>query len=280
VTAGPARSGTVVVKLGGDVIADRASLANVCAGVRGIVGAGARTAIVHGGGPQATALSKRLGVEAQVVAGRRVTDEATLEVMKMAVAGQVNVDLSAALRAAGVRAVGVAGVSAGLVDAVKRPPRVVTGAGPEPIDLGLVGDVVVVSLDLLGALWRGGFVPVIACLGSDASGQVYNINADVVANAVAGAITADHLLVVTGAPGILADPDDPSTRIPRLTLAEARAAIAAGTIRGGMIPKVEECAAGLAKSVRAVHVLAAATPDALLHELQSPGTVGTVLVAG
>ncbi|HEV8324959.1 MAG TPA: acetylglutamate kinase [Myxococcota bacterium] len=275
----PARGApTAVVKVGGEVVADPTALANLGAGLRALAESRVRLAVVHGGGPQASALQKRLGFEPQVVAGRRITDDAALEAVEMAVAGHVNVRLCAALRAAGLRAVGISGSSAGLVDAVRRPPRVVSGGGPDAIDFGHVGDVVSIGVDLLEALWSAGFVPVVACLGSDAAGRVYNINADVVANALAGAVSADHLLLVTSAPGILSDPDDPNTRLSRLTHHEARAAIASGSIRGGMIPKVEESLAGLAGGVRAVHVLSAAAPDALAREVRDPGSVGTVIL--
>ncbi|HEY0135019.1 MAG TPA: acetylglutamate kinase, partial [Nannocystis sp.] len=151
-------------------------------------------------------------------------------------------------------------------------------AGPDPIDFGLVGDIVEIRTELLRHLWAGGYTPVVNTLGIDpAKGEVYNINADTVASAIAAALKVDHLFLMTGVPGVLQNKDDPSTRIPRLTAAEARQAIASGVIVGGMIPKVEEALANIELGIGAVHILGA-TAGALQAEAQQPGSRGTVLV--
>ena len=143
---------TLVVKIGGEVIGSgEAKL--LAADLRVLIDEGARVAIVHGGGPQATELQKRLGLETRQVAGRRITDEATLDVMKMAVAGKLNVDLCAILTAAGLSPVGLHGASGLVVRATRRPPKVYAGAGPDPVDMGFVGDVFGVNLELLDSLW-------------------------------------------------------------------------------------------------------------------------------
>lgn len=262
----------VVVKLGGDVLAG-AALAAVAQDLRD-AGASARLLVVHGGGPQATALSERLGLAPRIVGGRRVTDAETLDVMKMVVAGKLNVDLVAALRAAGVPAVGLAGAS-GVVRARRRPPRVVAGGGSEPVDFGLVGDVTGFDDRLLAVLGDAGYWPVVACLGIADGGVVLNINADVVASQLAGAVGAAALVAVTGVGGVRRDKADPATRIPRLTVAEARAAIAAGAVQGGMIPKLEEAFAPLEAGVPAVHIVA---PGEIARALAAPGSVGTLLL--
>ncbi|MGE5184435.1 MAG: acetylglutamate kinase, partial [Acidobacteriota bacterium] len=228
-------TGGFVVKIGGEVVGS-GEAATLAADLRVLVsdpGGGARVAIVHGGGPQATALQKQLGLPTTQIAGRRVTDAATLDVMKMAVAGKLNVDLCATLAAAGVPAVGLHGASGLVVRAVKRPPKVYAGAGPDPVDLGLVGDVVGFNIALLEALWASEFVPVIACLGADAAGNVYNINADTVGNQLAAALKAERLLLVTSTPGVLRDVKDPSSRLAKLTRAEAHTAIAEQVVTGG-----------------------------------------------
>jgi acetylglutamate kinase len=209
------------------------------------------------------------------VGGRRVTDEVTLDIMKMVVAGKLNVDLCAALRAAGVPAVGVSG-SSGVIRAHRRPPRVVSGGGADPVDFGFVGDVDGFDAELLHALEAAGRVVVIACLGGDdAAGAVLNINADVVASQLAAALRADALVACTAVGGVRRDKDDPASRLARLTVAEARAAIADGTVQGGMIPKLEEAFAPLAAGVGAVHIVAA---DEIARSLDAPGSVGTLLV--
>ncbi|MBI3070532.1 MAG: acetylglutamate kinase [Deltaproteobacteria bacterium] len=268
----------IVIKVGGEVVAG--TEVGVLAGeVRALSETFFDVAVVHGGGPQATELQSRLGIKTRQVAGRRITDAATLDVMKMAVAGKVNVELCAALGAAGVRAVGLHGASALAVHAKKRPPRVVTGGGPDPIDFGFVGDVAGFNLELLSTLWGAGYTPVVACLGADDTGATYNINADIVANQLAATLKAAHLFLVTGSPGVLRDVDDVTSRIPKLTVDEARRAIAAGQITGGMIPKIEEAIAVINAGVGTIHILGNLAPGDLARAVGTRGSVGTALVA-
>jgi acetylglutamate kinase len=279
----PVGRGLVVVKLGGDVL-EGATLALVAADLRavaspaasGVSGASTtrRLVVVHGGGPQATAMSERLGLVPRVVGGRRITDAPTLDVMKMVVAGRLNVDLVAALRAEDIPAVGLHGAS-GIVRAHRRPPRVVAGGGEDPIDFGLVGDVEGFDLALLALLLDAGYWPVLACLGLASPGLVLNINADVVSGQLAAALGADALVAVTAVGGVRRDRSDPTTRIPRLTVSEARAAIQTGIVQGGMIPKLEEAFAPLASGVSAVHIVA---PGEIAGALSAPATVGTLLL--
>ena len=260
---------TVVVKLGGELVGGP-KMAELARDIQALSDAGDRVVVTHGGGPQATALSKKLGIEPRMVGGRRITDAPTLDVMKMTIAGQVNVDLCAALRATGLKPVGLHDV----VRAHKRPPRVVSGGGPEPIDFGHVGDVDDFDLSLLDRILDGGWLPVVACLGHGGDGAVYNINADIVANQLAGALKADALVLVTGAPGVLRDINDAASRIPRLTIAEGKRAIADGVVSGGMIPKLEESFAALSLGARAIYIVA----GDLARAVAEPGSVGTVLV--
>jgi acetylglutamate kinase len=268
----PARPIDAVIKLGGEVLEGEA-LADVAADIAR-ARPGRRLLVVHGGGPQATALARKLGIESRVVGGRRITDDPMLEIMKMIVAGKLNVDLVAALRADGVPAFGVSGAS-GVIRAHRRPPRVVSGAGDTPIDFGLVGDIDGFDAEMLDALDARAALPVIACLGADPGGTVLNINADVVASQLAAAVRAGALVACTAVGGVRRDKDDPATRLPRLTVAEARAAIADGTVQGGMIPKLEEAFAPLEAGVGAVHIVA---PNEIATSLLEPGSVGTLLV--
>ena len=194
----------VVIKLGGEVV-QGPHMAAIAADVAEMRAAGVPVVIVHGGGPQATELQKRLGQTPKIVGGRRVTDQETLEVMKMIVAGKVNVDLCAALVAGGSKPVGLHGASACTVLAQRRPPTVVSGGGPDPVDFGYVGDVVGVNDGLIALLISDGYVPVLACLGADERGGLYNINADAVANQVAIRLDARALVLVTDVPGVMRD---------------------------------------------------------------------------
>ena len=269
----------IVVKLGGEVVGTPVGAA-VAGDVATLVQQGARVIVVHGGGPQATTLQKALGQEPQIVGGRRITDAATLDVMKMVVAGKVNVDLCGQLMAAGCKPVGLHGASSAVVRGVKRPPRVVSGGGPDPIDFGLVGDITGFNRELLELLAFADYVPVLACLAADEHGQVLNVNADIVANQVASALAASALVLVTSTPGVLRDVQDPQSRLRRLTVAQAKAAIADKTVTGGMIPKLEESIAALADGrVGAIHIVGAIAPGELVQELAEPGAFGTALFA-
>jgi acetylglutamate kinase len=293
---------TAVIKLGGDVLEDPARgevargvargreaaggarISRVGAGelaspepIAGGLGPsqGLRLLLVHGGGAQVTALSGRLGVETKMVGGRRITDAPTLEVLEMVVAGRLNVELCAALRGLGVRAVGLHAGS-GVLRARKRPPRVISGGGPDPIDFGLVGDVVGIDRPLLDALWAAGYLPVVSCLGLSEEGQVLNLNADLAASQMAAALEADTLVAVTAVGGVRRDPKDPATRLATLTVAEGRAAIASGVVTGGMIPKLEEAFTAIAAGVRSVQVVGATE---IAEALTTPGTVGSYITA-
>ncbi len=265
----------IVIKLGGDVL-EGAALARVAQSVRQVLAQdpAPRIVVVHGGGAQVTSLCAKLGLPTQMVAGRRITDGATLDVLKMIVAGRLNVDLCAALQAQGVAAVGLH-AGTGMVRATHRPPRVLTGAGALPVDLGLVGDVASFDLALLTTLWQAGRVPVLSCLGLTAQSEILNLNADLTASQLAVALCAHALVAVSAVGGVRRDKDDPGTRIGRLSAAEARAAIASGQVRGGMIPKLEEALSPLQAGVGSVQIVG---PDEIATALRHPGTVGTLLV--
>ncbi len=276
-----ATRGTIVVKIGGEVVGS-GEAAVLAADLRVLVEGGARIAIVHGGGPQATELQKRLGLETKQVAGRRVTDAATLDVMKMVLAGKLNVDLCATLVAAGLSPVGLHGASGLVVRAIRRTPKAY-GGNPELVDLGLVGDVTGFNLGLLETLWTAGYVPVIACIGADAEGGIYNINADLVGNQLAATLRADRLFLVTSTPGVLRDINDPASRLPQLTCAQARAAITDGVVTGGMVAKLEEAMAVIDQGVGAIHILGKLASGDLVRAMRETNpadskTVGTTLL--
>jgi acetylglutamate kinase len=156
---------------------------------------------------------------------------------------------------------------------------VYASAGPDPVDLGLVGDVKAVNRELIGLLTESGYIPVLACLGAGADGQMYNINADTVANRVAIELGAEGLMLVSDVPGVLRDVSDPASRIPRLTVAEGRRLIAEGAVTKGMIPKLEESFAALGEGVRRIHIVGRLASGDLVREAAAPGSIGTVLVA-
>ena len=274
------RDQAFVVKLGGDVLKDPAALDHVAGQLALLHSLGIRLVVVHGGGPQASDLQKRLGQEPQMVAGRRVTDDAALEAVKMAFAGSLNTDLVAALREHEIQAVGLTGVDGDLLTARRRPPvRVVDDAGVErTVDYGNVGDIAGVDPRVLTTLLDGRFVPVVASLAGDADGNVYNVNADTVAETVAVAVRAMKLIFLTAVPGVLRDRNDPSTLVTFADPDDLAGLMASGALAGGMRPKVEACIRAATGGVERTHIIDGRAPDALLLEVFTGAGVGTMIV--
>lgn len=267
-----------LIKIGGEIV-DSPQMDVVAKGILELQSAGFHGVLVHGGGAQATAMQKKLGQTPNIVAGRRITDEKALDVMKMVVGGQLNIQVCSALMKHGLNPIGLNGASSSAIKAEKRPPVIVSGGGNDPIDFGHVGDVKGVNIPLLQGLMEMGHVPVLACLGADHHGNVFNINADVVANQCSKHLKAKHLFLVTKTPGVLTNKDDPTTTIPRLTPAKAKELIADGTIVDGMIPKIEESFKLISESdLSAIHIVGQLAKGDLQKALNTPGSVGTALL--
>lgn len=269
-----------VVKLGGEVLSSDEALDNVAVQVALLESLSIRVLVVHGGGPQASALSRRMGLEPEVVAGRRVTSPEVLEVAKMVYAGQINVDVVAALRGHGVSAVGLTGIDAGLITVHRRPPVEITDDDgvTRTVDFGEVGDVDSVKPTLLDVLLPRGNVPVVASLAADDEGRVMNVNADTLAAHLAASLGAEKLIYMTGAPGLLRDAGDPTSLVAFAAPEDLQALLAAGSIKGGMRPKVEACLKAVQGGVRRTHIIDGRAPDALLVELFTGHGSGTMIV--
>jgi acetylglutamate kinase len=274
------RDQVFVVKLGGEVLGDAEVLDQVSGQLALLSSLSIRLVVVHGGGPQASALSRRLGQEPRMVAGRRVTDDAALEVAKMVYAGSLNVDLLAALRAHRVQAVGLSGVDAELITARRRPPVQVVddGGATVKVDYGLVGDIERVDPRVLNTLVEARFVPVVASLAGGEEGEVYNVNADTVAESLAVALRAQKLLFLTGAPGVLRDRNDPTTLVAFADPDDLAGLMADGALAGGMRPKVEACIRAATGGVERTHIIDGRAPDALLLEVFTGAGCGTMIV--
>jgi len=274
------RDQVFVVKLGGEVLADTRALDSIAGQVSLLSSLGIRIVVVHGGGPQASALSRRLGEEPRIVAGRRVTDDAALEVAKMVYAGQLNVDLLAALRAHEAQAVGLSGVDADLITAHRRPPvQVVDDGGKSAVvDFGHVGDLDRVDPRVLHTLLESRFVPVVASLAGDGDGHVFNVNADTVAESLAVALHAQKLIFLTGTPGVLRNREDPTSLIAFADPDDLAGLLASGVIAGGMRPKVESCIRAATGGVERTHIIDGRAPDALLLEVFTGAGCGTMIV--
>jgi len=268
---------TFVVKIGGEIADDEATLHSFCEEVALLSQVGIHVVMVHGGGKQATQLSKQLGIEPQMVQGRRITDEKTLDVVMMVFAGTINTEIIAALREYGAEPVGISGVDGGIIYAVKRPPQKIknekTGV-EEIIDFGHVGDIQSIDPKLLQTLLAADFVPVMASLGGDDAGNILNINADTVASEIASALKAEKLILVTDVDGILRDD---KSLISRVTPQEIDELIKSNVIRGGMVPKATSAVEALKDGVQSVHIISGKKPSTLLAEVFTETGSGTMI---
>ena len=269
---------TIVVKYGGHAMGEEVLAEQFAGDIALLKQVGINPVVVHGGGPQINAMLKRLAIQSSFIDGLRVTDAAMVEVVEMVLAGTVNKYVASLITRAGALAVGICGKDGGLIRARKltRTKRDPDSNIERVLDLGFVGEPAEVDVRVIHALTGGGLVPVIAPVGVGDDGQTYNINADTVAAAVAGALSARRLLMLTDVPGVL---DKDKRLIPDLTVAGVQRAIEDGTITGGMIPKVECCVDAVKRGVRGAVILDGRVPHACLLELFTEGGTGTIIRA-
>ncbi|MDQ1640500.1 MAG: acetylglutamate kinase [Pyrinomonadaceae bacterium] len=273
---------TFVVKLSGKATEDHDNLSSLAEELALLHQVGIRICVVHGGGKQLSDLASKMGVEQTIIEGRRVTDDATLEMAKMIFAGKINTDILAALRNRSIEAVGLSGVDGNIVHAERRPPKEVlnreTGERSQ-VDYGHVGDVVEINSRLLSVLLNEGYLPVISSLGADSEGTVFNINADTIAAEIAIQLKAEKLILLSDVDGIYLRPGEANTKLSRLTAAEADGMITDGTATGGMIPKLQSIITLLRRGVHSAHILSGTTRNALLSEIFTDSGTGTMIVA-
>jgi len=273
---------TFVVKFSGKVTENRSNLESLAEELALLHQVGIRICVIHGGGKQLNELAEKLGVAQTVIQGRRVTDDDTLELAKMIFAGKINTDILSALRFRGTHAVGLSGVDGNIVQAEKRPPREITDrltGERTTIDFGNVGDIIEINSDLLRLLLDNDYLPVVSSLGADAEGRVFNINADTIASEIALQLGAEKLVLLSDVDGIYLDPNDPATKISRVTASDARKMIATGTATGGMIPKLESLVRLVERGVRSAHIISGTERNALLSEVFTNEGTGTMVVA-
>jgi acetylglutamate kinase len=268
-----------VLKAGGEVFASEEATRHVLEQVALLHQVGIRVVLVHGGGPQSNELAEALGVPQQMVGGRRVTDRQTLDVTTMVLNGQINTRILAACRDLHLPAVGISGVSAGLIKAHRRPPVQVEGHDGGPVDFGFVGDIDGVDTDVLLAQLENGLVPIVSPLSADDAGTVLNINADTVAAALAVALKASKLILTMGAPGILEDRNDPTSLVSYLDLEDLEELRRNGSLAAGMLPKARAVEAAIKGGVARVHLISYKVADSLLLEVFTNEGTGTLVVA-
>jgi acetylglutamate kinase len=266
-----------VLKAGGEAFSSPETAQSLVEQVGILHQVGIRVVLVHGGGPQATDLSTRLGLETRMVDGRRVTDEETLRVATMVLNGEINTRIVAKCREVGIPAVGLSGVDAGLILARKRPP-VARAGEPTPVDYGFVGDIESVDVGVLVKQLENDLVPIVSPLSADDKGTLLNVNADTVAAVIAAALGAEKLIVATGAPGILETLADPRSLISYVDRAGLKRLRDEGRLTDGMLPKVAAIERALAGGVPRVHVISYSVPDSLLLEVFTNEGTGTLVV--
>lgn len=255
----------IVVKYGGNAMINEELKHDVMRDMVLMSLIGVKVVLVHGGGPEISSMLKRVGKVSEFVDGLRVTDEETSEIVQMVLAGKINKSLVAKLELLGGRAMGICGMDGNLLKAKQVDPR-----------LGYVGEIDKVDPTLINDLLEKGYIPVVSTIGTDATGHVYNINADTAASAIAGALKAEALISMTDTVGLLMDPKDPSTLIRRIDLKGCEELKAQGIISGGMIPKVECCTNAIKDGVRKVFIIDGRVPHALLIECLTDEGAGTM----
>lgn len=265
---------TIVVKYGGAAMNDESLKQEFCRDIVLLSYVGMRPVVVHGGGPQMTALMKRLGKETQFIDGLRVTDKETVDIAEMVLIGSVGKDIVARINMEGGRAVGISGKDADFIRVKKLFHRTVE-APDKPIDIGFVGEVESIDPSILRTLEDSGFIPIISPVGVGAGGQAYNINADTVAGEIAHALKAERLVLLTDTPGVLRDKNDPGSLISSSSAKEAQNLINAGTAAGGMIPKLRSCLRALGGGVKKAHIIDGRVSHSVLLELFTDTGVGT-----
>lgn len=261
-----------VVKCGGAAMTDALVMQSIMQDIAMLYFCGIRPVIIHGGGPEISAMCERLQLPTQFAHGQRVTDAATMEIVQMVLLGKTNCALVSALNQLGVNAIGLSGHDAAFLQAKK-----FTGHTKDEIDLGFVGEITTVNTTLINTLLSGNFLPIITPIGVDGEGRTYNINADTAAGAIASAIAAEKLLVLSDVNGVYADEKNPDTRHSTLTVHKLKTWLEQGGLSGGMIPKLRACLHALEQGVPSAHILDGKMPHSLLLEIFTDQGIGTLI---
>jgi acetylglutamate kinase len=267
---------TVVIKYGGNAMIDEQLKNNFARDVVLMKLVGINPIIVHGGGPQIGDLLHKLGIESKFVSGMRITDADTMDVVQMVLGGLVNKEIVSLINTHGGRAVGITGKDGGLLKAQKLSAHTVDKDTEEFVDIGQVGEITEVNVDVLETLTESQFIPVIAPIGVGGDGESYNINADIVAGKVAEALAASKLVLLTNTPGIL---DAEQNTLSGLSKADVESLISEGIINEGMLPKVECALSAVSSGVQSVQIIDGRVPHALLLEIFTDSGVGTQILA-
>ena len=267
-----------VIKIGGHAMLDQTVMEDIVRDLVLLRYVGVRPIVVHGGGPEITRNTEKMGKKPEFIAGLRITDEETLEIAQMVLVGKVNTRIVSLIGKHGAKGIGLSGKDGRLIVARKKSPQKVLIEGIEKeVDLGWVGETESINPEILMLAVEKGYIPVISPIAVDIDGNSLNINADSVAGDIASSIKSKKLIMLTDVPGILQDPSDPKSIISQISLDEAKKLISSKTIQEGMIPKIEACVKAIEGSVEKAHILSGNLPHALLLELFTDKGIGTMI---
>ena len=269
----------VMIKYGGHAMVDDEAMASTARDTVLLKYVCMQPIVVHGGGPEITRSMKKLGKEPKFIKGLRVTDEETMSIVKMVLVGNINTDIVSQICLHDGKGAGLSGKDNKLIEACKKIHKIKdeeTGE-IEEIDLGLVGEIKRINPEILEMYTENDFIPVVSPIGIAEDGTTLNLNADTVAGAIAGEMDAEKLIILTDVPGVLRDPEDPSTLIQRIHVDEIPALIEEGIISGGMIPKIETCVDALNNGVKSAHILDGRIKHTLLLEIFTKEGIGTMI---
>ncbi|QHN08644.1 acetylglutamate kinase [Methanothermobacter sp. THM-2] len=270
----------IMIKYGGHAMIDEAAMDSTARDTVLLKYVGMEPVVVHGGGPEISRAMNKMGKEPRFIEGLRVTDEETMEIVKMVLVGKINTSIVSKICYHGGRAIGLSGKDSNLLLAKKRAPHVVkdseTGERRE-IDLGLVGEIESVDPSIINMLTDNNYIPVISPIGVDRNANTLNLNADTVAGEVAAGIGAEKLIVLTDVPGILEDPSDPDTLIRKVTVDELSDLVKSGIVEGGMLPKTLTCIQAINDGVSSAHIIDGRVEHSLLLEIFTKKGIGTMI---
>lgn len=264
----------ILIKYGGHAMIDEEAKSSTARDTVLLKFVGMEPLIVHGGGPDITRSMKKLGKESKFIKGLRVTDKETMEIIEMVLAGKIANDIVSEIIKHDGEAISLSGKDSSLIHAHK---KTVSTVDDEVIDLGLVGEVDQINLELLDMLLDNDYIPVISPIGIDEEGKSLNLNADTVAGEIASVVNAEKLIILTDVPGVLRDPSDPNSLIQKIRISEVPGLIEEGIITGGMIPKIETCVKAIEKGVKSCHIIDGRIKHAMLYEIFTNDGIGTMI---
>ena len=267
----------IVIKYGGHAMVNEEAKNWIAKDVVLLRMVGLNPIVVHGGGPEINKAMEKMGKKPEFIHGLRITDDETLDIVKMVLVGKINGDIVSKLGKYGGKAVGLSGKSGHLIKAKKKIQYILKDNEKIEVDLGKVGEVEEINTELIDILLDKKYIPVISPIGIDSFGNTFNLNADIAAGDIAGAVKAKKLIMITDVDGIMGDPNDPSTLYKKLTISEIEDLINEGVITGGMIPKVEACINAINKGVESVHIINGKIPHSILLEVFTEKGIGTMI---